>query len=206
MTNLRAATKAYKIPPPVFIVAILCVASFLAGCGWEDSGRIERDFTTMDLLLPIGKMPPGWEVSGEPKAMSAGEGDKDDSRAAFKPLAERNNKARHWIWQFGNIAEASKEYERMALSEFNSNSVAVEGPWRTPSDWFYQSPDADQFYMACVINTVVTTKQVCEAMWQYDEFVVVFSSIMDTDLMTLEQFKGVVTEIDQIMVSYLVAD
>ena len=91
----------------------------------------------------------------------------------------------------------------MTLSEFNSNGVAVDGPWRTPDNWPYQSPDADQFYMACVINTVVTTKQVCQAMWQYDEFVVVFSSIMDPDLMTLEQFKGVVKEIDQIMASYL---
>ena len=203
MRERKATANVYRMPIQILATGILWLMLSATGCGWVNSGGIERGFTTMDLLIPIERMPPGWEISGEPKPMSPGEGDLDDSQVQFKPLTEKYNLARHWVWQFKNAEKASKGFERQFLSEFNDNSIAIDEPWREPEGWSYSSPDADKFHVACTINNIVTPKRVCAAMWQCDEFVIVFSSSIRPELMTIEQFGGVIREIDQIMVSYL---
>lgn len=199
----RARAKTLRISTRILVAVILGAMSSVSGCSRANSNQAERDFTTLDLLIPIERMPPGWEISGEPRPMSSGEGGPDDSQVQFKPLTEKYNLARHWVWQYNDTEEASKGFERQFLRWFNSNSIAIDRPWREPDGWSYSSPDANEFHVACTINNVVTTKEVCQAIWQYDEFVIVFGSVIRQELMTMEQFESVVREIDRIMASYL---
>lgn len=166
----------------------------------------ERNFTTSDLIIPIEKMPTGLEFAFEPSPMGLeiGFGDADDTYVSFKPITSKYYAASHYVLLFNNSQKAENWYEREFPSEFNSNSIAVDEPWQTPPELVsFKSRMADQYYVACTINNIAGPKQVCEFMAQYDEFVVIFSSGIRPGIMTIEQFKDVIGEIDQIMVTFL---
>jgi hypothetical protein len=190
----------------VWVNAIVLALLFsLAGCSQIDQVKLERDFTTTDLLLPVEKMPPGWEVVGDgPGPMLANEGGPDDSSVIFKPITEQYNTTRHFVWHYGSLAGAEKWHDHRFRSEFNSNSIAVDEPWLVPGGWTFSSLNADKFHAACTINNIAGPKRVCTAMWQYDEFVAVFASSIRPEYgMTVEQFEVLVKEIDQIMAAHL---
>lgn len=195
----------YAKMPLHLVGAMLLTIFFIVSCSQINTPQPQRDFTTLDLLLPVEKMPPGWEEVGSgPGPMSPDEGELGDSEVIFKPSSEQYNMADHFVWRFDTIEKAAKWYDRRFLSEFNSNSIGVDEPWRVPEGWTFTSPHADKFYAACTINNIIRPKQVCTAMWQYEEFVVVFASSIHPEYsMTVKRFEQIVGEIDRTMVEHL---
>lgn len=188
-----------------FTLLAMMLLWLLTSCNQANPPPIERDFTTMDLLLAIEAMPSGWEVvEGTPRPMLSNDGGPDDSYILFKPATERANMARHFVWHFDSVERAERWYERRILSEFNSNSIANEVPWQTPPTWSFSSSNAQQFYAACATTHVLSPTRVCKGMWQYDEFVVVFSSSIRPEyLMTEGKFEEIVEKIDQVLAVHL---
>lgn len=184
------------------IVVLFGIALFLAGCREQAPGRT---FIALDLLLPVDSMPAGWEMIGRPRPMGAvdGFGDEDDAVLSFKSGPTENILADHFVLRFSNAHQASVWYQKHLPGWFNSESLAVSKPWTTPSTWSFSSSLAAEQHAACTINNVVYEKEVCKYMAQYEEFVVIFWSVIRPDLMTVEQFENTVAAIDAIMVLHL---
>lgn len=184
-----------------WIIALFGVVWFLTGCR---ELAPTRTFTALDLVLPVDSMPPGWEVIGRPRPMGAvdGFGDEDDAVLSFKSGPTETILADHFVLRFPNARKASTWYQEHLSGEFNSRSPAVSKPWTTPSAWSFSSSLAAKEYAACTINNVVYEKEVCKYMAQYEEFVVIFWSVIRPDLMTTEQFESTVEAIDAIMISH----
>jgi hypothetical protein len=188
-----------------FTLLAMMLLWLLTSCNQANLLPIERDFTTMDLLLAIEAMPSGWEVvEGTPRPMLSNDGGPDDSYILFKPATERANMAQHFVWRFDSLERAERWYERRILSEFNNNSIANERPWETPATWSFSSPNAQKFHAACAVIKFYESVRVCNSMWQYDEFVIVFSSSIRPEyFMTEEKFEEIVEEIDRILTVHL---
>jgi hypothetical protein len=129
-----------------------------------------------------------------------GFGDEDDAALAFKSVSEKYNSADHFVLRFPSTQLASNWYQENFSNQYNSNSIAVSAPWTTPSTWSFHS---SQQHAACTINNVAYEKEVCQFMGQYEEFVVIFWSVIRPNLMTHNQFERTVAAIDGIMRSHL---
>lgn len=182
-----------------FLLLITCI---LVTC----SEKVERDFTTRDLVIPTELIPDGLEISPagiKPMGPTIGFGDANDSHLSLKTTTEKFNVANHFVLQYDNYDKAQKGYIHESLSQFNDNSIAVNGSWKRPDNWTFQSQLASMSRVACNINNIAGDNLVCKYMAQYEEFVVIFTSTISPEVMTIEQFEDVVEGIDEIMVTNL---
>jgi len=63
--------------------------------------------------------------------------------------------------------------------------------------------DMTTTYTVCCTIRTGTRPRGCAFQGRYDQFIVEFNSVVDSEVMTIEQFNDIVAEIDQIMVDNL---
>ena len=165
----------------------------------------EQGLATQDLLLPLEVLPASWEVSGSPRPMgsSIGFGDDDDAYVSFKLKSEKYIISYHFTLHYSNEGQAENGYADLYRSQFNDNSIAVDTPWQAPPELSYTSSYADQFHMACTINNVAGSKQVCKVMGQYSKYVTIFHGIISPDTMSLGEFNDIAQFLDEMMAQKL---
>ena len=98
------------------------------------------------------------------------------------------------IYRLPSRKTAESVYDTELLYLFRDESIVRDSPWQIPDQLSYVSPYTNRQHMAC---TTYSSLYICQYLAQYEEFVTVFSSYIDERVMTLEQFNGVVQQIDQ---------
>jgi hypothetical protein len=172
----------------IIIVFLLVVAARCLG----DREVIPRPFTAFDLLIGEDALPIYWQVDGTPVS-PLGEGDEDDSYVVFI-AANSDAMAAQTIYRLPSRKTAESVYDTELPYLFRDESIVRDSPWQIPDQLSYVSPYTNRQHMAC---TTYSSLYICQYLAQYEEFVTVFSSYIDERVMTLEQFNGVVQQIDQ---------
>lgn len=106
--------------------------------------------------------------------------------------------ASHEVYRYTTARRAAREFERMMNIGFPRGEYYT--PWAVPSELRYQSPVADQFYLACANHG---GNLICHAMGQYDEYFIRFSTLISPDSMTYADLERALRAIDERMASYL---
>lgn len=185
------------------VLCLVISSTILVGC----KPKISRPFAPIDLIISVSYFPDGWEMSGDKQPSPPGDlvpgSDENDRYTSYKLVNNKYNLARHYVLQFDDADEAADWYIEEFPYYFNSNSMAVDEPWRTPPEATFASSFADQYFLGCTINNVDGRKQVCQFMGQYEEFVTIFSASVRSDTMTLAEFEEIVKGIDVTMMSHL---
>lgn len=160
---------------------------------------------TKELILPISQFPSSWEVSGNPKPMGSGIGfgDEDDFYANYKLKNNKHIISSQYVLYFSSLHQAKNEYSRLEGSEFNDNSIAISQAWERPREIEFSSNIADQYRVACAINNVAGEKQVCKVMIQYGQYIIIFTTIISPDIMTLEEFNSLIQFLDEFVIQKL---
>lgn len=81
-------------------------------------------------------------------------------------------------------------------------------PWSVPAELPYQSSVADRFRFACY-GRDGSSVQICQAVGQYEEYIVAFDIHMDSehpDCMSFKDLEGILIAIDERMALYLGKD
>ncbi len=200
-----------KVP---FLLALLSVACLCspASC-WLfhlfEPPAPDRAFEIEDLLIDVSDFPPNWYVNAPPAPMPHYDGaittQEEDIRVGFSAKSPTLIVAGQTVYRFGAQWVAAAEYSEQLPIEFNSNSVASLTPWETPEELPYRSPVADQFHFACHTSTL-GPNVVCEAMGQYEEYLVVFHTHIAEEYMTFADLEVILVAIDERMASYLEKD
>lgn len=166
-----------------------------------DREVIPRPFTAFDLLIGEDDLPTYWQVDGTPVSLvtGLGEGDEDDSYVVFI-AANSDAMAAQRIYRLPSRKTAESIFDTELPRRFRDKTVIRDSPWQIPDQLSYVSPYTNRQHMAC---TTYSTLYICEYIAQYEEFVTIFSSYIDERVMSLEQFNGVVQQIDQRFAQFL---
>lgn len=97
---------------------------------------------------------------------------------------------------------APGEFKRVLPAEFNSGSIASLTPWEPPAELPYISPVAEQFHFACHLGKIKQTVQVCEALGQYENYLVRFHTHVGPGYMTYKDIETILMAIDEIMAQH----
>lgn len=173
----------------------LALVCFIAACHPQTPQVIERDFSTMDLLITAADMPEGWKVSKEPHD-STSIYEVESSSVSFIAEADTspgNCCALLYIDMYGDIDEASHIFD---VHFYPSTSEPL------PVEWQPFNTNANQFDFICV-NRPEPQFPDCTWAAQYQEYIVVFSPTMIPGFMSLDDMGKVVQAIDARMVRYL---
>ena len=173
------------------LIMTLFLIVFATRC-LSDREVIPRPFTAFDLLIGEDALPIYWQVDGTPVS-PLGEGDEDDSYVVFI-AANSDAMAAQTIYRLPSRKTAESVYDTELPYLFRDESIVRDSPWQIPDQLSYVSPYTNRQHMAC---TTYSSLYICQYLAQYEEFVTVFSSYIDERVMTLEQFNGVVQQIDQ---------
>jgi hypothetical protein len=177
-------------------IALACTIS-LVGC------QLRREVAILahDLLLPLEQLPASWEMGGTPRPMGPriGFGNEDDSYVSFKPQSADTN-AFNYVLYYRTLKAAEAAYDELLLSEFNSNSIAVDQPWKPLPELSQVSMEADQFRTACTINNIAGPQQVCKVIARYGQYIAIFHSVIGPDYMSHQQFENLLQALDETMV------
>lgn len=164
----------------------------------SDRESIPRPFTAFDLLIGEDALPTYWQVDGAP-VPPLGDGDEDDSYVVFI-AANSDALAAQTIYRLPSRKTAESVYDTELPYLFRDESIVRDSPWQIPNQLSYVSPYTNRRHMAC---TLYSTLYICQYIAQYEEFVTIFSSYIDKRVMSLEQFNGVVQQIDQRFAQFL---
>lgn len=166
-----------------------------------------RSFTTEDLLLTETDVPSHWHLARiAPMGSSIGLGDEEDDRRAMftQPNDEKHLVfASHMVLHFDNNSRAARWYKQKQPAWFNDNRVSIEEPWQRLPELSYQSAFAQQYHVACKISNMTGRKQVCSMIAQYEEYVVIFHSTIESYSVSVAGFNELVRRIDEIMATHL---
>lgn len=190
----------------IMIIMALILGILLISCsGFRSSSR---EFSAEDLLLTQEMVPQNWirtEVVPVSIARFGFGNEESDRRVAFVRQNDPQDRvfANHFVLVFRNENRAENWYKDKIRSHFNDNSIAITGAWSTHSDLTYEPIFPRQYRVACAINNVAGEQLVCKFMAQYEEFVVIFSSVIDSDTTTVSGFNELVEQIDKIMLDHL---
>ncbi len=181
----------------IFTLFLIVVASSCL----SDRESVPRPFTAFDLLIGEDDLPTYWQVDGTPVSAVAGlgEGDEDDSYVVFN-AADSDALAAQTIYRTSSRKVAESIYDSELPILFRDESIVRDSPWQIPEQLSYVSPYTNRRHMAC---TNYSNLIICQYIAQYEEFVTVFSSYIDERVMSLEQFNGVVQQIDQRFAEFL---
>lgn len=106
----------------------------------------------------------------------------------------RKGGAVHDVYRYRTAGRAAQEFERANQLEFTIDSW--RGPWEVPDTLTYQSPIADQYYVACGVDGSI---YMCKMIAQYEEYYVLFVAHMSSDAMTFQDLERVLQAIDSRM-------
>ena len=125
------------------------------------------------LLIDLSAMPEDWGITstGEPP-----DNIRQHSGASiwFAARTPDLRVAEHSVYRYKSERQAAKEFKRMLPAWFNSSSIASLTPWEPPAELPYISPVAEQFHLACHLNAIKQPAQICQALGQYENYLVVF--------------------------------
>lgn len=168
----------------------------LSACTPRKEPVLERSFSTVELLISLSDMPPGW---------TGGIGKKLEERADYFSTEDSASIS------FGTDTELPYKSAGQRIYRYDNPSVAksvleeliLPGEvGETPSDWTYQSPVADQFFFACY-DYEGRTQPRCRWSGLYDEYIVIFGSWMIPGRMSLNDMEKVIRAIDARMAEFL---
>jgi hypothetical protein len=173
------------------------------------NGVPERSFTTTDLLIDSSVFPVGWQVSAAAASPTERLGQIGGSQIEFRASVPILVGAIQSVFRFRSSASAASRFDRMQASWFNSNSVFSITPWELPSQLPYYSAVADKSRFACHDTEVGGRATVCQFIGQYDEYIVVFHTVMTPEdmqpqsYMTFANLECILEAIDERMRFYL---
>ena len=127
-----------------------------------------RSFTTMNLLIDLSDMPPGWKVGYGPGKGGSYISPKEDGSEIGFYVSDDNvpagrDTAGHGVYRYRSVEAAKGIYEDLVLP----GQVG-----ETPARWIYQSPIADQSYFACYDYEGREPYPICKWSARYEEYVV----------------------------------
>jgi hypothetical protein len=151
----------------------------------------DRPLKTIDLLIDASVMPQGWttadrhELRREADDLSVG-----DSAVVALVVKEQPQQrpTKEYVHRYRNSAAAKSVYDDL---------VHVVGD--VPSAWTYHSIIADESRFACYDYEGREPYPVCEWAARYEEYVVIVSSWLIPDQMSLPDLEKVVRAIDSRM-------
>ncbi|HIE55424.1 MAG TPA: hypothetical protein EYP90_09635 [Chromatiaceae bacterium] len=114
--------------------------------------------------------------------------------------------AAHRVYEYKNERQAAREFEKQLPHRFNSNSIASRTPWRPPQELPYISTVAEQFYFACHEGSINRISTICQAMGQYENYLVIFHTHVTPEYMTYADIESILLIIDARMAEYLAND
>ena len=185
---------------------LLCLGKFLivavlaiTGCQHGESSL--RRFPSSDLLVQLDDLPVQWHSQGPPERLDValGMGDEDDSVVGFS-IDGIQSTALNYVYQEPTKKAAIRLYDKEVVVLFRDQSIARNVPWSVPSELSFNSPYTDRMHVAC---TFIAGSQVCRVLAQYEEYVIVFSSAVDEDGMSLSEFNGIIETIDNRLATLL---
>ena len=155
----------------------------------------ERSFKIEELLLEQYAIPSTWETS-EPFFPQGDDLCGTDCIAyQFKEAnTEGPGLAEHIIYKYPSTAHASRTFEKIYLPKNRS--------LKPNQAWQYQSPITSLEHFGC-IEYPEPTGLICEWGGQYDEYIVVFRTRINSNEMMLENMEEIVKSIDSHMANYL---
>jgi hypothetical protein len=169
-----------------------------------------RDFAIEDLLVDVSAFPGDWRVASPPAPYPHYDGaityQREDIFIGFKANSPTLLVAGHLVYRFGASWKADAAYSEQLPVQFNSNSAASLTPWETPDQLPYESGVAERFHFACHVSGVGTPATVCLAMGQYQEYLVLFHTVMDSEYMTFADLERILVAVDERMALYLEKD
>lgn len=178
----------------------------LAGCCGITSSLNSPvpDVDIETLLIDVSELPTGWRVDVPSHPSDEDMGQIDDRRTQFRCEISLRL-AHHETYSFANERSAAAEYRLQLDSQFYSAERLT--PWEMPPGLSYQSPVADQFRFACAEFKDFPSGRFtrCTAMGQYGRFLVIFSTRISEDCMTLEELESILLTIDTRMSPYTLA-
>jgi hypothetical protein len=197
----------FDIKDILFMASIIAMS--LTGC--SGLGSSKRDFSAEDLLLTQEMVPENWmRTDVVPVSIAEfGFGNEElDRHVGFVRQNDMQDRvfANHFVFVFRNENRAENWYKDKIRSHFNDNSIAINGAWSDHPDLTYEPPSPEQYRIACAINNIAREQLVCKFMAQYEEFVVIFSTVIDSDTTSVAGFNELVEQIDGIMTDYLQED
>jgi hypothetical protein len=173
-----------------------------------DEPAPQRHFGIEELLIDVSAFPADWHVDGPPAPEPHYDGaityQKEDIQIGFKADSPVHIAAGQVVYRFSARWKAAAAYSGQLRVLF-ANSAAAVTPWETPEELPYESAVADQFHFACH-RTTLGPNTVCAALGQYEEYLVDFHTIMDTEYMTFADLERILVAVDERMALYLGKD
>ena len=182
---------------------VLAVILLVVGC----TSIPHADVKPNDLLIDLSILPSKWYTVSSSS-------DPPDEYFGYESGADiwfngKTNEdlivAAHYVYRFSSERRAANIYERQLPVWFNSRSVASATPWHAPEELSYQSVIADQYHFACHVSDIGYT-EICQAMGQYDNFLVIFHTHVTPEYMTYADIESILEAIDAHMATHLTRD
>jgi len=157
-------------------------------------------------MLDASVFPEGWEATeiGEIPGPMAGQAHEYERvrRSFIGPARSRIGNmtgATQSVYRYGGMYTAAKKFEDKRKQYFKSGSFISE--WQVPDVLTYQSTVADRFHLGC---TYYSTREVCQALGQYEEYVVtIFVDVYPDSDVTYADFKRILEAMEDRIVFYL---
>lgn len=172
----------------VSIPVIFLAAALMLTCPSCQPLAPERPFRTVELLVDLSVMPPGWKLDARRELgkgthhLSVG----DSAVVVFTAEGESPHKpTQQYVHRYRNSSAAKGVYEQF-----------VHPAGTTPSDWTYQSPVADQTIFACYDYEGREPYPICEWSGRYEEYVVTVYSWLITGRMSLQDLEQMIRAVD----------
>jgi hypothetical protein len=206
--GLNAVTWLYHLADHLGSVRTLALAFLFLGLlvACVEGPPPERGFGAEELMLDASALPDGWEATdiGEipgPIADQAHEYERI-RRSFIGPARSRVGNmttGMQSIYRYGGLRTAARKYESKRAQYFKSDRFTPE--WTVPSELTYTSPVADRFHLGC---TYYSSRQVCRALGQYEEYVVIIliDVYPDSDV-TYADFASFLAAMDERIASHL---
>lgn len=180
---------------------VLAAVLLVVGC----TSIPHADIKPNDLLIDLSILPSKWHtVSSSSDPPDEYFGYESGADIWFNGITNEDLiVAAHYVYRFSSERRAANIYQRQVPVWFNSSSVASATPWRAPKELSYQSVIADQYYFACHISSINSRKEICQAMGQYDNFLVIFHTHVIPEYMTYADIESILEAIDARIATHL---
>lgn len=174
----------------LFLISIL-LFNFVA-CSTDDE-KTTLEISLLDLLISIDDMPSGWRTEFPGDYITGSNYANETVKIVLVPKTGLRQASVQYIDRFSNPSEAKFRlhndyiFERLNLGEF------------IPEEWVHPILSADEEKFFCYETTLdVSTEEFIQCVWtaRYGEFIVKFISWVIPELMSLDQIKTIIVEID----------
>lgn len=169
-----------------FIIPVFAIQITLNGCLWWMCAP-ERDFQIADLELPADLFPVGTIVN-HIHPLSDNFGSVEDGTQSIY-WKNGNGNAGYTVYRYSTkgVAEEYFDYQKRIFTDSESHES-----WKPPDVLSFSSETADAVYIACGD----WSRRNCGMAARYQEYIVTFISVIDSD-MTFSEFEKILFYIDK---------